>query len=358
MNRESTQQKDLPLITLGIPVYNAADLIERTLLSVLNQTYPRIEYLLVDDKGNSMDIVRRVVADHPRHESVRIIDQGCNQGIAVARNTIVEQATGEYLFTMDCDDVITPDCIELLYTRMQEHPVDFVAASFVRIDLQGKKYLGCQYTDTLIEGDDHPVARYRYGENKTLFVATWNKLYRLDFLRKYNIRCQPGHFNEDPWFTYQVIMNARSCRLLPDCTLYYTYNPKSVSGIAAAKGYSDKIASQYVEVQHLKSRYIKELNQESFYRSLLTDIMFMSLYHAYRIGISPQLDSTFKRQCLQQLLTPEFARSAHSGGKRTLRYILLRMFFSLPLVVKKGIVQLSTFVHLKDVVHRWTHFAV
>lgn len=41
----------LPLITLGIPIYNAAGLIERTLLSALNQTYPNIEFIFVDDKG-------------------------------------------------------------------------------------------------------------------------------------------------------------------------------------------------------------------------------------------------------------------------------------------------------------------
>ena len=64
-----------PLITLGIPIYNAADLIERTLLSAFNQTYPNIEYLLIDDKGNSMDIVRRIIAEHPRRNAVRIIDQ-------------------------------------------------------------------------------------------------------------------------------------------------------------------------------------------------------------------------------------------------------------------------------------------
>ena len=53
-------------VTLGIPIYNAADLIERTILSALNQTYPNIEYLFIDDKGNSMDVVRRVVECHPR----------------------------------------------------------------------------------------------------------------------------------------------------------------------------------------------------------------------------------------------------------------------------------------------------
>ena len=105
----------LPLITLGIPIYNAAGLIERTLLSALNQTYPNIEFIFVDDKGDSMDIVRRVAGEHPRGSAVRIIDQVVNQGTGAARNTIVEKATGEYLFTMDCDDVLIPECIELLY---------------------------------------------------------------------------------------------------------------------------------------------------------------------------------------------------------------------------------------------------
>lgn len=71
-----------------------------------------------------MDIVRRVAGEHPRGSAVRIIDQVVNQGTGAARNTIVEKATGEYLFTMDCDDVLIPECIELLYNKMQEHPVD------------------------------------------------------------------------------------------------------------------------------------------------------------------------------------------------------------------------------------------
>ena len=167
----------LPLITLGIPIYNAAGLIERTLLSALNQTYPNIEFIFVDDKGDSMDIVRRVAGEHPRGSAVRIIDQVVNQGTGAARNTIVEKATGEYLFTMDCDDVLIPECIELLYNKMQEHPVEFVAASFVRRDLEGKVYPGgCQYEDTLITDGDYAVAKYRYGRGQNIFVATWNKL--------------------------------------------------------------------------------------------------------------------------------------------------------------------------------------
>lgn len=341
-------------ITLGIPIYNARAFIERTLLSALNQTYPDIEFLFIDDKGDSMDIVRRVVASHPRKDFVRIIDQKYNQGIAAARNAILDNATGKYLFTMDCDDVITPNCIELLYNEMHRFPVDFVAASFVRCDVEGNEYPGCQYTNSFIGGQGHPVAQYRYGAGKPLFVATWNKLYLLDFLKEFNIRCQRGHFNEDPWFTYQVILNARSCRLLPDCTLRYTCNPESVSGTAAFKGYSEAIARQFVEIQQLKSAYIPSYKSETFYRNLLVDIMSMSLYHAYRIDESQQLSSDLKKELQRRLLTVTFTSPV--GGKRTKKYLLLRAFFYLPLSVKLWLVVCSRKLSIKDRMSKWMHF--
>jgi len=351
------EQNNHPLISFGIPVYNAADLIERTLLSALNQTYPNIEYLFVDDKGNSMDIVRRVVNGHPRGHAVRIIDQQRNQGIAVARNAILDHAQGEYLFTMDCDDVIVPDCIEILYNQMRSHPVDFVAASFVRMDMNGNTYKGCRYEDTLVEGGTYPVARYRYGEGKELFVASWNKLYRLDFLKKHNIRCRPGHYNEDPWFTYQVILNARSCHLIPHCTLHYTCNPESVSGLSASRGYTENIARQYVEIQQLKSNYIRPLTAETFYRNLLADIMQMSLYHAYRIADSRLLPAALRKELMRQILSVYFTAPARDhGGKRTAKYLLLRVFFSLPMTLKCGMVGLGRTLQVKKRISRWVHF--
>ena len=62
-------------VSLAIPIYNVSLFVERALLSVLNQTYDNIEYLIVDDKGqdDSMDIVHRIIKDHPRGKDIRII---------------------------------------------------------------------------------------------------------------------------------------------------------------------------------------------------------------------------------------------------------------------------------------------
>jgi glycosyltransferase involved in cell wall biosynthesis len=350
------ENRPYPLITLGIPLYNAADLIERTLLSVLNQSYPNIEYLFVDDKGNSMDVVRRVIDAHPRREQVRIIDHIYNKGVGSSRNTLLDEASGDYFFTMDCDDVITPDCIETLYKAMQEEPVDFVAASFVRRDMEGKEYPGFQYTDTLIQPKEHAVVRYRYEQGHEMFVAAWNKLYSMEFLRKHHIRCQEGHLNEDPWFTYQVIINARSCRLLSQRTLFYTYNPRSVSGLSDSEGYSERIARQFAEIEELKCDYISELRSESFYPALLQDIMKMSLYFAYRVQSSTRIPKQERKYILIELISPVMTTPEKPLQNATRTYRWLWFFFDLPLPVRLFTVRFIVAIRLKKLIHRWWHF--
>ena len=166
-------------VSLAIPIYNVSLFVERALLSALNQTYDNIEYLIVDDKGqdDSMDIVHRIIKDHPRGKDVRIIEHPHNIGTDATKNTAIDNAQGEYLFFMDSDDEIIPTCIEILVHKMQEHPVDFIAASHMKKDLSGKTYPTYTYSPILIQGDDLPVAQYRYAQNNDIYVMSWNKLY-------------------------------------------------------------------------------------------------------------------------------------------------------------------------------------
>ena len=86
-------------VSIIVPVYNVAKYIERCLLSVLNQTWQDLEVILVNDctPDNSMEIVRRVVASHPRGTVVRCLEHEENKGQSVARNTGIRIATGDYL---------------------------------------------------------------------------------------------------------------------------------------------------------------------------------------------------------------------------------------------------------------------
>ena len=187
------------LITIGMPVYNVEKYVEKALLSALNQTYCNIEYILVDDKGpdNSMFIVRNILSTHPRAKDVRIIEHPENIGTGATRNTAIDSANGKYIFLMDSDDEISPDCIQKLYDKMIETNVDVVSGSYSHITGDKKIYFSWFH------------------------VPVWNKLYNLQFLRENNIRAIPNHLLEDVFFYVQVLATAKSYIIIPDITYYY-----------------------------------------------------------------------------------------------------------------------------------------
>ena len=128
------------LITLSMPIYNVEKYVERALISALNQTYQELEVLIVDDLGHdkSMEIVHLIKKTHIRGNCIRIITHQKNIGLGGTRNTAIEHARGKYLYFMDSDDAITPDCIESLYNIISKEKVDFVAAG-VSINEKRKK---------------------------------------------------------------------------------------------------------------------------------------------------------------------------------------------------------------------------
>ena len=123
-------------ITIGIPIYNKEKYIALTLETALAQTYENIEILVLDDCGTdgSMDIVREFQQTHPRGKDIRIVSQPHNMGIGEARNRIIEEAQGKYLFFLDADDTIIPDTIEGLVNVAKEYDAQVVMASYDKID--------------------------------------------------------------------------------------------------------------------------------------------------------------------------------------------------------------------------------
>lgn len=115
------------MISVIIPIYNSEQYLEESLASAFGQTYSDVEYILVDDCGTdrSMDIARRMAEESPRRRNIRIISHENNRGASAARNTGVLEARGEYLFFLDSDDLITPDCLQLLYQAAVDSDADF-----------------------------------------------------------------------------------------------------------------------------------------------------------------------------------------------------------------------------------------
>jgi glycosyltransferase involved in cell wall biosynthesis len=97
-------------ISVAIPCYNGAAYVGRAIESILEQTHPASEILVVDD--GSTDSSAAIVKSYP----VTLLPHAANQGLAAARNTAIQAAGGEILLFMDVDAYAAPDLIEVLMT--------------------------------------------------------------------------------------------------------------------------------------------------------------------------------------------------------------------------------------------------
>ena len=217
-------------VTIGIPVYNVEKYIRLTMDSALAQTFDSIEFLVLDDCGtdSSMDIVREYQRTHPRGKDIRILRQPQKMGIGAGRNRMMAEATGRYFYSLDGDDSISPNAIELLYSAAVKHEAELVYGSFERIYVEEEKTVHSEqfpYPSLVFTLPDE-YAEYAYSHE--IQVMNWNYLIRMDVIRRNNLRVTPvGHgYGED--FTYTVDLPTYVTRvvLLPEITYQYYMRKK------------------------------------------------------------------------------------------------------------------------------------
>lgn len=112
---------DKPLVSVTMPVYNGERFLAVAIESILTQTFSDFELIVVDDgsQDSSADIARQF-AD--RDDRIRFIQLERNQGHAVARNRAIEEARGQFIAGMDCDDISLPERLQMQVDFLQSHP--------------------------------------------------------------------------------------------------------------------------------------------------------------------------------------------------------------------------------------------
>ena len=140
---------NLPLITIGITCFNAANLILQAIDHALEQDWPNIEVIIVDD-GSSDNSVACIQSHIQNKSNVRLIKHGQNQGFPTALNTIIQNASGEYIALFDDDDISRKDRLTKQYDRLS----NFIA--------ENKTYLIMCYTDRNVKYANQNEVAYRF----------------------------------------------------------------------------------------------------------------------------------------------------------------------------------------------------
>lgn len=128
-----------PLISIGMPVYNAGTLLAPAIKSILEQSYPHWELLIIDDGSNDQAIENLRITGILDDTRIKLFNDGKNRGLAARLNECITLAQGTLFARMDQDDIALPQRLEKQLAYLQQHPdVDLLSTRVNTMDSQGK----------------------------------------------------------------------------------------------------------------------------------------------------------------------------------------------------------------------------
>ena len=272
-------------VTIGMPVYGVEKYIRKCMLSVLNQSFTEsYEIIAVDDWGpdKSIEIIKELQSSHPRGKNIKIISQPKNMGCWAARNRVLKESQGEYIFLLDSDDYISEDCIEKLYTEAIKNNAEVVYGSVKPVDDQGNpKDIGQDYLNQpyKVFHEKDGLARFaNQGLHPTFRDYIWNTLIRHDFIDKHNIRFKQAKFCDDMICSADMTPLVTDAVLIPSYTYYYVIRENSLSNYQYRKNIKlDEIKESFRVYSYLKNK-CKELKGKDYFETRCTKGMILMFY--------------------------------------------------------------------------------
>ena len=238
----------LPLISVLIPVYEVEEYLDRCVQSVLAQTYKNFEVVMVDDgsKDRSAEIASRYAEEH---ENIRLI---CSEhaGVSHARNVLLENAKGEYIFFLDSDDFLDPETLQTLYDLAVKYDADITQGKMFWTQTDG-------YTANKLENPDiyiitsfaKMVEAWHQNIVQTMVMS---KLYNRKALE--HIVFPLGKIHEDEAVMHHILSNVKKMVCIMQPLYYYYRNTKSIMNRAFSYARYDALDALQDRIDFFDSR--------------------------------------------------------------------------------------------------------
>lgn len=227
------------LISVVIPVYNVEKYLKRCVESVVNQTYKNLEIILVDD-GSPDECPQICDKLSKEDERIKVIHKS-NQGLGMARNTGIENATGKYICFFDSDDYVELTTIEKSYDSIKKNKADIVIYGLSCVNNNGEviSQMVPNMSKKVYEGDEvvniflpsliahNPVN----GKKEGLNMSAWSCMYSMELIKKSNWRfvSEREYISEDFYSLLVLYKNVTSVSIVPEPFYYYCDNEQSLT---------------------------------------------------------------------------------------------------------------------------------
>lgn len=297
-------------LSIIIPFYNVERFISECLDSVFDQDIPLSEYEVICVNDGSPDHSRDIVLDYmERFPNLRLIEHEKNKKLGAARNTGRSIAQGRYIWNVDSDDKIVPDCLGEMLRICEENDLDVL------------EFVPKQFGDKGITELPHPrpslqvTSGLDYMEqippHEISHMSTvWRKMIRRDFLDTHQIFSPEINMGEDVPYSFSVLLHAKRLLVSPECYYLYRQNSISLTGarwIPTAKTLYEKCNLNprmvYDVAQSVPPSYphVKKAYSDAAKYSFLR-------YRDFLPKMTPNSRNIFRRLCRKSVLKDVFIR--------------------------------------------------
>ena len=231
------------LVSVIVPVYKVEPYIQECVRSIVNQSYPYIEIILVDDacEDRSIEFAREVLLQSDCNW--RIISHESNKGVSVARNNGILNSKGEYLFFVDSDDFLAVNCIEKQVEVINKYGAEMIFANQYDI-IDGVVTPSCRISDA-DTFSDNPIISHVRGKTTSM---VWNRLIRKDFYARCGVSFVEGIRYEDELWSFSLIVRAKKIGFLNEYSYYYRRWSGAFTGNKRGELY--RINCSYLNILH------------------------------------------------------------------------------------------------------------
>lgn len=235
------------MISVIVPIYKVEQYLRRCIESILGQTYPDFELILVND--GSPDCCCAICEEYAdKDKRIRFISKQ-NGGLSDARNAGLKVARGEYVSFVDSDDWIASTYLERLLECLQKTDSDICECEIMRT----AEAVNAPENNFKMKSYETQESLRLLIQDCTFHQYVWNKLYKRECLN--GIFFEVGKTNEDEFWTYQVFGNAKRITKISDVLYFYFQREDSIMGGEYNLKRLDALEAKQCRLRYIEQRF-------------------------------------------------------------------------------------------------------
>ena len=320
------------LVTVVLPIYNVEKYLDRCMESVTKQTYQNLEIIMVDD-GATDSCPQKCDEWAKKDKRIKVIHKK-NAGLGMARNTGIENATGDYIVFFDSDDYIALDAIEKAVNSASMCNADLVTFGFSFVNdlgevtrtvipsgdkeiYSGDEVLDIVLPDLLSQGIDARII-------KGLWISAWVNMYSMKLINeaKWRFVSERLIISEDVYSMLDLYSNVSNVVILSDALYFYCENGASLTH-AYRKDRFEKLNSFYKQCYTLSEHkgYSTEIIERLAYPYIANVIGALKIV----VSNNMKYSEVYKiiKSCVNDDVLVKIAKSIDINSENSKRKLLL-----------------------------------